>query len=574
MNAFLKTYRLALTPLSPIHIGCGEDFEPTNYVIDADEKFGPVLYGFDPSRATLNELQHRELSSAVASGSLLSIQRFFKKHAKTFQAHADVLIPVAGGVAQHYAEKVGKVANHEGNGGQVFNQLALERAISTGTHKQPFIPGTSLKGALRTAILDHLNAGRAPQDVEFKSNRDTSKGEARSTTAMEKRLLGGDFEASPLRLLKVADLMPVGEVASRIQYAVNQKRREVKDKSGVLATAKGPSARKECIQPGQFRLFQSDVTVPKLAPHEGLRDQKGKLLAPAQPINFRQVAIDTNAYHLPRFFSELAQMSQRGLVDLNWQRNTEKLLGGELRQRLESGDAFLIRLGRYGGADSKTLSGDGVAHIKIMGAKGQPPSFESSTKTVWLAAEFETDQKHLLPFGWAVVEIDPQTGDLSQLKAWCQAQSQGRPDMAQLRLQFEADKQAALHQKAEQAAQAAQRESAKKTEKLAARQRTLALASMTAQGQLTEALRQKCEDWGQHLPPRGNYKLQDANIGKTGLFQDASKLVAQALSDASWTASDRQALADMLDAWLPKAVAPWGKDERKKLKMAALRQST
>jgi CRISPR-associated protein Csm5 len=34
MNRFLDVIPLALTPLTPIHIGCGEDFEPTNYVID------------------------------------------------------------------------------------------------------------------------------------------------------------------------------------------------------------------------------------------------------------------------------------------------------------------------------------------------------------------------------------------------------------------------------------------------------------------------------------------------------------------------------------------------------------
>lgn len=563
MNTFLKTYRLALTPLSPIHIGCGEDFEPTNYVIDDG-----VLYGFDPSRATLTELQQKELASAVTSGSLLSIQRFFKKHAKTFQVHADVLIPVAGGVALQYAEKVGKVANHEGNGGQVFNQLALERAISTGQPCQPFIPGTSLKGALRTAILDGLNAGRPPVDVEFKKNRDTAKGEARSTTTMEKRLLGGDFETSPLRLLKVADLMPTGEVACRIQYAVNQKRREVRDKNGVLARAKGPSTRKECIQPGQFRRFLSAVAVPSLTPHEGHRDQRGKLLAPAQPIDFRQVAVATNAYHLPRFISELDQMSQRGFVNLDWKRDIERLLKGELNQKLKGGDAFLVRLGRYGGADSKTLSGEGVAHIKIMGAKGQPPSFQGSTKTVWLAAEYETDQKHLLPFGWAVVEIDPQDDDLPQLKAWCEVQAKNRLDMAALRQQFEADKLAALQQKAEQAAKSAKALEATKAEELAARLRAEALANMTEQAKLIEDLRQRCEDWAAKMPPNGNFKHQKTT---EKLFQDASKLMMQALAEPNWQAADKAALADMLEQCLPKVVAPWGKDEKKKLKIAALR---
>ena len=51
-------------------------------------------------------------------------------------------------------------------------------------------------------------------------------------------------------------------------------------------------------------------------------------------------------------------------------------------------------------------------------------------------------------------------------------------------------------------------------------------------------------------------------------------LVTQALSGNEWTAADKNALANMLDEWLAKVVSPWGKDERKKLKMAALRGLT
>ena len=34
MTPFEQASRIALTPLTPIHVGCGETFEPTNYVID------------------------------------------------------------------------------------------------------------------------------------------------------------------------------------------------------------------------------------------------------------------------------------------------------------------------------------------------------------------------------------------------------------------------------------------------------------------------------------------------------------------------------------------------------------
>ncbi|MDD5028985.1 MAG: type III-A CRISPR-associated RAMP protein Csm5 [Rhodoferax sp.] len=565
MNAFLKTYRLALTPLSPIHIGCGEDFEPTNYVIDDDEKFGPVLYGFDPSRAgaSLSDTQKAKLTDASNRASLLAIQRFFRDNAKTFKAQAEVLIPVSLGVAEKYERDVGRAVNIEASGNRVFNQLFIERCSYTGQQSLPYIPGSSFKGAIRTAIVDDLNQGQ-PARHEEKDRRGAAKSDL-----VEKRLLKGDFATSPLRLLKIADLMPAAQQdpARRVLYAVNLKKKQV-IKDGQELQPKGIAARKECILHGQYRAFVADAVLPSLDPHT---DPKNTPASDLRPTDLWQTARQSNAYNQSRLRRELGVLDGRGMLDPDWKQSLDQLLAGDLGQKLAKGDAFLIRLGRYGGAESKTLSGEGVAQIKIMQGKGQPPVIQDSTKTVWLAAEFETDQKHLLPFGWAVVEIDPKENDLPQLKAWCEAQSKDRPDMAQLRQQFEAEKQAALQQKAEQAALAEQRLEAKKIEYLAAVQRAQALANMTPQGQQIEALRQKCQDWASKMPPHGNFKHQEANTAKAGLFQDASKLVTQALAEPQWLASDKAALADMLEQCLPKVVAPWGKEEKKKLKVTALR---
>ncbi len=586
MNTFLKTYRLALTPLSPIHIGCGEDFEPTNYVIEDG-----VLYGFDPSRAVLNALQTSKLMDAANRASLMGVQKFFKDNAATFKAQADTLIPVSSGVASVYEQRVGRAANVEASGNQVFNQLFIERTMHTGRDSQPYIPGSSFKGAIRTVVLDHLNKGNFPTDVDFSrkeqidgrsrkvtksalfARRDKNwvndvnviQGEALSTTAMEKRILCGDFETSPLRLLKVADLMPSTDIDRRVVFAVMRRRRppiqQDKDK-------KDPLARKECILHGQFRAFLADAVLPSLDPHN---DSKTTPSPELRPTDFKAIAKQSNVYNQVRLRRELSILDGRGLVNPAWKYSIDTLMAGALGKKLASGDAFLIRLGRYGGAESKTLSGEGVTSIKIMGAKGQPPTFESSTKTVWLAAEREDEQKHLLPFGWAVVEINPQAGDSPELEAWCAEQAQGRPDMAKIRQQFEAEKQAALALKAELAAQAAQREAARLAEQLAATQREQALAQMSEQGKQTETLRQACENWAKQMPPHGNFKKQAADAGKAGFFQDANKLVTQALTSPEWTAQDKAALADMLETWLPKVVGPWERDQRKKLKLAALR---
>lgn len=544
MKPFLKTYRLALTPLSPIHIGCGEDFEPTNYVIDDG-----VLYGFDPSRAVLTDLQKGKLMDVANKVSLLAIQRFFKDNAKSFTAQADVLIPVSKGVAEIYDRSVGRATNIEANGNQVFNRLFIERTMHTGRLSQPYIPGSSFKGAIRTAMLDALN-----REQRVVRNED-----------VERRLLKGDFGTSPLRLLKVADLMPAYEPARRILFAVNRKKaRIVKD--GQELQPKGIAARKECILQGQYRLFLADVVLPSLDPHQ---DSKTTPAPELRPTDLKQIAKQSNTYNLTRLRRELVVLDGRGFVNPAWKTSMEGLLAGDLGKKLDSGDAFLIRLGRYGGAESKTLSGEGVANIKIMGAKGQPPTFESTTKTVWLAAEYEQDQKHLLPFGWAVVEIDPQV-DVPQLKAWCDTESKERPDMLALRQLFEADKAKALQDKADKAVEAVARTAAKLAENQAAEQRSQALASMSAQSQQTERLRQQCEDLAARIV-NNNFKKQAADIGKAGLFQEASKLINTALADTDWAASEKTALAEMLEAWLPKVVTPWEKDQRKKLKLAVLK---
>ncbi|MCF8208817.1 MAG: hypothetical protein K9K38_05345, partial [Rhodoferax sp.] len=128
-----------------------------------------------------------------------------------------------------------------------------------------------------------------------------------------------------------------------------------------------------------------------------------------------------------------------------------------------------------------------------------------------------------------------------------------------------------LQQKAEQATLAAARAAAAQAAILATAQRAQAMASMTAQGQLTEALRQKCDDWAKNMPPYGNYKKQEANPNKVGFFQDADRLSKQALGSTDWSAHDKQALADVIEHNVSQVVAPWGKDERKKLKVSALR---
>ena len=413
MNTFLKTYRLALTPLSPIHIGCGEDFEPTNYVIDEG-----VLYGFDPSRAELDVRQRENLSKVSEGTDYLAIQRFFKSNPKPFRLKADVSIPVCAGIKIEYAG-LGQAAKVEKGGKRVINQFFIERHEYTGADRLPYVPGSSFKGAVRTAILDAENKGKKPiaQDHDGRGKLHLEW--------MEKRLLGGgEFLTSPLRLLKVSDMMPIKSIQRKILYAVNLKKAPITDRQGNLRQSGGVTARKECIHPAQYRALSADVTLPLLgAEHVNPNMTPRPALRPTDLLSVGKMV---NDYHLPRLEKELESLNR--FVNPDWSESITKLIGLELKEKLQSGAVFLVRLGRYGGAESKTLSGQGVAQIKIMEGKDennrQRSSLLSETKTVWLAAEHDQAQAHSLPFGWALVEVNPET-DESAIRDWCGNRNDG-----------------------------------------------------------------------------------------------------------------------------------------------------
>ncbi len=100
MNSpFLSTHRLLLTPLSPIHIGCGVDYEPTNSVIDADRNF---LYSFNLGLVGLLPQERRGLMTAVQNGVIEEINRFYARNIDIFRPWSSNIVPVSGKAVQKY----------------------------------------------------------------------------------------------------------------------------------------------------------------------------------------------------------------------------------------------------------------------------------------------------------------------------------------------------------------------------------------------------------------------------------------------------------------------------------------
>lgn len=480
----LTRHTLHLTPLSPLHLGTGEDYEPTNYLIHGD-----ALYTFDPARAILNPEQERELHAAAQSGDLQHIQRYFRHNPKPYIAAATHASSVSKGIAAEYQKNYGEIVQRESKGKNVHNRFQIERTATNPHNHQPYIPGSALKGCLRTALLEQLSA-------DYRGNKPTAK----QAIHYENELLGS-FATDLLRLLKPADLSAAAPIATHIQYATNHKKRIVKGRE----RGKGVPGRRETIQHGQYRAFSGSLTLQNLLlDHRPHIKNPGKILPGETRPDFTRLIRAANRYHLTRFTKESALLAERGLVHPQWQRSTEQLLR-QLIPQFDAGNILLVRLGKNGGAEAKTL--EKYAQIKIMGAKNAKPTYEKHTKTVWLAAENDKTKRDLLPFGWALIEIDP-TDDNPALREWCDKNSAHLKDAAVLRDKLRAAQNAKAEQAAKNAAEAAAKAAAAAAKQAEEEAEAARLAALPTHERLAHDILARLEEHSKTYSDRN----QDKNL--------------------------------------------------------------
>lgn len=437
MSHFLQHYTLKFTPLSPVHIGTGDSYEPTNYVIDDD-----TLYEFDTGGAiaAFSEVDRNELAKAVNgkpnADMLKSVQRFFYDRREALKPWAVNAIPVLDGVANLYGSRVGQAANREGNGSQVINKLEIDRTAYNPVTRQPVLYGSSIKGAIRTALLNHLNdkESLSRQDAEKFVLEDLDQQERKRRERDQRKVYpklneklfeftAGKFELDPMRLLQIGDAswsndnqLPCAEVL----VTVNRKKELKRDKHGneIFSQAeKNENLCKllECISAWGYRAFSGQLNL------QGMHKIPNSTKQPNAELVFpiELIAKYCSKFYLPILKAEMKIMRERGFLDEAWDMNIQALLA-KMANKLLTGQVFLLRVGRHSGAESLTI--DGVRHIKIM--KGSP-EYQPQTKTLWLAANHPRQRTNLLPFGWLLVEIHPgdaQVSEWPELAELCQTQ--------------------------------------------------------------------------------------------------------------------------------------------------------
>ena len=364
-------YKIRLHIMSPVHIGCDDVYEPTGFVVDKTAK---KLIAFDQLDFVrgLTSTERGKFLTLCEKGTLESIIEIYKFMGSISKPPQGKCVDVANGFLDIY-EQTGKLNSRNiAKTKKELNNFQVNRTSYLQNDQSPYIPGSALKGALRTGFLNFLNQKKS-QDIDVRDKF--------AAKNLEKKLLdGGSFESDPFRMLHVSDLMPVGMPETRVCFAVNRK----------LNRTGGPYQMLEVIRHDNLAVFEGMITIHQ--PEQGAYIK--------QPVS---TSIDVFTQIAEFFVAEMqneGQMLSALRIPDNAKSSMQKRFGEQYLKTV-----FPLRIGRHSGAQCLTI--DGARHIKIK--NGRPP-FQAKATSLWLIGDDPGATSGLLPFGWValeVLDIDP-----------------------------------------------------------------------------------------------------------------------------------------------------------------------
>ena len=142
--------KIKATVISPIHIGTGEVYEPANFIIDRD-----YLYYFkeEDFYKKLPQSDKKEFLK-LAEDNVVGLWKFIASRKNIAKEVCRYKVKITSGLKEHYEKSLGKPTQISRSNQKTFNQFMIQKAVRIPTKKRLYIPGSSIKGAINTALLE------------------------------------------------------------------------------------------------------------------------------------------------------------------------------------------------------------------------------------------------------------------------------------------------------------------------------------------------------------------------------------------------------------------------------------
>ena len=379
VNAHFERYRLKLFPLSPIHVGSGTFVEPFEYDVDSHPELPQLLiYNLDQLLSHFQPRQRQEFDR-LCGGDFYPLRVWLRKQFRTEDLR--LRLALSGTAAQDLAQTL----NDRNRTGVI--ELLPRNPLT----EQAFIPGSAIKGAIRTAMLDAVvqmaPSGRQQQLSSLASEvrRERQPGKQNSleqkfqATALEyahrRNKYGSDLNYDPFRQLALSDApIPAGETYIERMQIVKIGQTDQADPRGILMHRELTQSQVVYQNPEQFL-----VTELRLFPQ--LADAQWGECRLENRFTWSEIARCCHLFYRDRFQQEIQEHVRHPVVRARLQAAMEAIQPGEC----------LIRLGRHSHFECVTIDS----------------AYTSTPKRG--AGKTRTFADGLVPLGWAKLAVEPWT---------------------------------------------------------------------------------------------------------------------------------------------------------------------
>lgn len=355
-----------LEVLTPVFVGSGEDLSPLEYVIRQEGK-DYVLHLVDGESWLQARYNDSAVRTALTNGDLLLLRRLMAEQLDADQ-YSQTRIPFT-------MPQLAKDLQRHINDPESNSKAEIMPFVRNSVTGCAFLPGSSLKGALSTPIIDALDG--LLRKMGCPDLRAATQGErSKHTQTLYRNTLKqmfGDIPEHAMQALKVADIA-IPPQATRLVAA-----REASLKADKKGTPKPPCETLTPSAAGGLPLYGSL--------HLDCRSGQPAVELPDGSLLSRQRLGELcNAFYTRRFQDEW----QRFYALPHLAQTRQALLPVKKRlEQLDPAREWLVRVGRYAHLECVTVSHNAPEHKKGFG------------KTRTLA-------DGLLPFGWVILHFCSQ----------------------------------------------------------------------------------------------------------------------------------------------------------------------
>ncbi|MFP4048977.1 MAG: type III-A CRISPR-associated RAMP protein Csm5 [Desulfovermiculus sp.] len=357
-----STYTLYLTFLTPVFVGTGDELDPLSYVLKDKGQDRADLHLIDLYSWVRDDAKNQELQKAFSQRDMSSLRRFVAERIPLDKYTKDV-VPVRSHTFRTLYSQVL-------NGNRDEHRLLLAGSHRSPASGNPFVPGSSLKGAIRTAV-GNAHTGKAGRPAW-----NTKKKVPDYDWAGYNKRIFGQIQDDIFKFLKVGDVH-LGSGKTQIVEPVEVSRNPDRTKS----TPKNYAEVTQSMALGSSLTARARLKLEQ--PPKGFQSH-----GQVQPFDLPQLMKWLNQFYIDKYWQEMTNFYNKNhLSEVKTHLATVSQLVEELSPK--STDRALIRIGHYSHVESVTF--DGLRDPKTKKGYGKTRTLAES----------------LVPFGWVLLTAEP-----------------------------------------------------------------------------------------------------------------------------------------------------------------------